>query len=480
LQPVRVKWRTIAIIGVLGIAAVVLRIWFATSRHTGIDSDEAIVGLMATRLLRHGELPGAFYWGQSYGGSLEAVTVVPFVWLFGTTRIGLRSASIVWELLSVWLTWRIALRLFSRNIAALVGALSLFWPLAIVWFGTRERGFYPLTALLGLGCVLLALQVDEQPRSWTRWAGFGLCAGVGWWTSPNIVYYVAPIGVWLLVRGGWRHWQGIALASAAALAGAGVWIVSSFRRGLASFHGPEVGRSSTFLERFRFFWTRGLPFAFGLRRPWSAHWYVSRTLDVVLYLAVLVLLVIALRHTRLLDAPDVFLLAFAPFVFAVLKVNYRLDEGRYTYFVASMLPLLLGRLVSLHIGRVVAAALIAVGTIGFVGGYQDLVRATPGSTKPLADELRREGYRTATGDYWSTYKMTFESNERVIASPLPGEPGARSRTYARIVAASNPVHVFNDSSEKHAIRLFEQSLREQKIPFRVVRYGWFEAIIPTR
>jgi hypothetical protein len=411
-------------------------------------------------MLRHGELPGAFYWGQSYGGSLQAFAVAPFIWLFGTNRLGLRGASIAFELVAAWLTWRIALRLFSRNIAAFVGALSLFWPLAVVWFGTRERGFYPLTAALGLGCVLLALHIDEQPTSWVRWAALGGCAGVGWWTSPNVAYYVAPIGLWLLVRGAWRHWRDVLVAIAAFVFGAGIWIAASIHDGLASLHGPDVGRSSTIFERFRFFWARGLPFA--------------------LYVAVLVLAVLALRHTRLLDAPDVFLLAFAPVVFVFLKVNYRLDEGRYTYFVASMLPFLLGRIVSIRVGRVIAAVLVAVSTIGFVNGYQSLVRATPGSAKPLADELRREGYRTATGDYWATFKMTFESDEGIIASPLRGQAGSRSPHYARVVAASHYAYVFNASSEKRGIRLFERSLREQHVPYRVIRNGWFMAVLPDR
>jgi hypothetical protein len=65
----RANWRTLALVVAVGTVALALRVWFATSRHTGLDSDEAIVGLMAVRMLRHGELPGAFYWGQSYGGS---------------------------------------------------------------------------------------------------------------------------------------------------------------------------------------------------------------------------------------------------------------------------------------------------------------------------------------------------------------------------------------------------------------------------
>ena len=41
----RARWRTIALLVAIGACALGVRVWFATSRHTGLDSDEAIVGL---------------------------------------------------------------------------------------------------------------------------------------------------------------------------------------------------------------------------------------------------------------------------------------------------------------------------------------------------------------------------------------------------------------------------------------------------
>jgi hypothetical protein len=445
-----------------------------------LDSDEAIVGLMAVRVIRHGEVPPAFYWGQSYGGSLEAMFVVPFVWLFGTTTLGLRSASVLFELLTSWLTWRIARRLFQPSIANFVGVVSLFWPLAMVWFGTRERLFYVPTAALGLVCVLLALQIDEQPGSLWRWAAFGFAAGVGWWLSPNIIYYAVPMALWLAIRGHWSRVRNMAVAAVAAMLGAVVWIIASYKDHLSSLRGPNVARSSTFFERFRFFWTHGLPFAFGMRRPWNGHWYVSATLDIVLYIGLLALAVLVLRRRKLRDSPEVFLLATAPFVYALFRGNFMLVEGRYTYFVASLLPLIVGRVVVIRLGRVLIAALLVTTTVGFIGGYESLVGAAPGSSRALADRLQAAGFHTAVGSYWDTFKMSFESNEGVIASPLPGQGGYRSPRYGKIVLASSPAFVFNVSGSGPRVRALEHALDREHIGYHVIRAGWYEAVLPER
>src|SRR4051794_38180988 len=42
-----------------------------------VDSDEAVAGLMA-RGLAHGDLH-VFFWGQSYGGTLDTFLLAPFV-----------------------------------------------------------------------------------------------------------------------------------------------------------------------------------------------------------------------------------------------------------------------------------------------------------------------------------------------------------------------------------------------------------------
>ncbi|MDQ1511241.1 MAG: hypothetical protein QOG50_3085, partial [Actinomycetota bacterium] len=280
---------------------------------------------MALDLLHHGHFQ-AFYWGQAYGGSSESILVLPWIWLFGTNTFALEMTSVLLGLTSSFLTWRIARHLFGPVAAASAGLLSLFWPATLVWYGAKEFGFYPLTATLGLCVVLLAVNIDEQPRRDPLWLALGLATGVGWWTSPNIAYYALPMAAWLVTRGHWKRTRGILIAVAGLVVGAGVWIVANVHSGFDSLHSPPWGGSSTYVSRLGFFWRTGLPFSLGLRRPWDARWYLDRSFGIGLYVVVVVALACAFRHALRSRVPDLFLIAAAPFVYATFIGNWRLYE----------------------------------------------------------------------------------------------------------------------------------------------------------
>jgi len=466
----------------LVVAGVVFRCWLAFG-HVGVaDSDEAIVGLMAVRLLRHGELP-AFYWGQAYGGSLEAVLVAPSVALLGTTTFALRLPTVLLGLGASWLTWRIARHRFSRLVAASAGLMSLFFPAALVWFGTKERGFYTLTAALGLLAVLCGLNIDEQPRRLTFWAGLGATVGVGWWMSPNIVYYAGPVAVWLIVRGLWRQVRGVAIATGTLLLGSSVWIVANSRSGLASLRVPDWGHSSTYWTRLGFFWTGALPFTLGLRRPSGGQWIVSPLFGIGTYLVVLVSLVAVIcfgkRHPSWTSHPELFLFATAPFLFAIFPANWTLGDGdgRYTYFIASVIPLVLCYLMMTKRGRVGVAALVLVTTVSFMSDTTRLRRLTPPSTTPIAYALEAEGVHTVLGDYWTAYQLTFATDENVIASPARGF--RRYRPYVETVMRSSPAYVYLRRGPLDQDASLLERLRAHHVHYRRITRGAYYAIVPA-
>src|SRR5439155_3057877 len=81
--PVRLRpWS--AVIAALVAIGVGERVWVLRGRWGVVDSDEAVVGLMA-RAFRHGHWQ-AFYWGQHYAGSLEPALVA----LFGASGTALK------------------------------------------------------------------------------------------------------------------------------------------------------------------------------------------------------------------------------------------------------------------------------------------------------------------------------------------------------------------------------------------------------
>jgi hypothetical protein len=471
-------------IGLTVVAGVAFRLWLALGSTSRPDGDEAIPGLMALQFLRHGHL-NAFYWGQNYGGGLEAIAVAPSLALFGTNTFGLVFPSLVFGLAASWLTWRIARHFFAPGIAAAAGILSLFWPAAAVWFGTRERGFYPLSAMLGLLIVLLAVKIDgEARRPVLLWLSLGLVSGLAWWVSPNVAYYAAPVALWLVLRGHWREWRRVVLAAGGFVVGSAVWWYANLHSGFSSLQQPPWAGSSTYVSRFRFFWTDALPFAFGLRHPRSGFWVGGPgpwRWGYVLYLAALAMIVVALlipviRRTIMSRAPDLLLFVCSPFVFAAFVGNWRIYEGRYEYFLASILPLVMCRVMTVRVGRGVLAVVVVVGVWSFVHvDIPRLARATRPSTAPIAAALEAAGYRTAVADHWVAYPLTFESDERVIASPLPGG-------YPRYVARvrnSRPAYVFEiprtgPVTDAHLMT----NLRARHIPFRTVTAGGYIAVLP--
>jgi len=382
-----------------------------------------------------------------------------------------------------WLTWRIARHRFSRMVAASAGLMSLFFPAALVWFGTKERGFYPLTAALGLLALLSALNIDELPPTLAYWAALGATVGVGWWMSPNIAYYAVPIGVWLLVRGHWRQGRGVAIAAAGVLLGSSVWIIANVRSDFASLRVPDWSHSTTYWTRLGFFWTGALPFALGLRRPSGAQWILSPFIGVGAYVVVLAGLVVVIcfgtRRASWTSRPELFLFAGAPFLFAIFPANWTLGvgDGRYTYFIASAIPFVLGYLMTTRTGRVGVAALVLVTTVSFMKDTTRLQRLAPATAAPIGSALEADGVDTATGDYWTAYQLTFATNEKIIASPLYGF--RRYRPYVEAVMRSSPAYVYPRGGPPDQSASLIKRLRARHIQFRRIARGSYYAIVPA-
>ncbi len=470
----------VVVLGALVVAAIALRGWFALGPlGRTANSDEAIVGLMALRLLRHHRIT-AFYWGQAYGGSLEAMLVAPFVALFGTTRLALRFASVLLELGGALLVWRIARHLFDRRTALWAGIIALWFPLALVYFGTQERGFYPLTVVLGLTTVLMAVDIDENATRRRHWLALGLAAGIGWWVSPNILYYAIPAGVWLAMRGHWRELRNVAVAAGAFAAGASVWIVANVHSGLASGHVPNWAGHSTYWSRFRFFWGTGVPFALGLRRPWGGQWYWNPTIGRLTYAVALIAIAWAIRRALKRPSIDIMLLVVAPFVFAYFPSTWLLSEGRYLYFIASVVPFLLCRMLVNRWGGAFVIGLVAIGVLAFASDYHRLDVPISADIAPMTHALEHDGYHTAIANYWIAYRMTYQSSEHMVASPVPGQSSVRFHPYLPIIFNSNPAYVFDAGGKYSHDAALLRKLRGARIRYQILRTRGDYAVLPEK
>jgi hypothetical protein len=470
----------VLILVVLG--GVVYRFWLALGPlGQAPTSDETVVGLMALHLWRNHEIQ-AFYWHQPYGGTLQTWLMAPFVGAFGPSIFTLRFVTTVEGIAAPIITWRIARHFFARPVAVLAGVVALWWPLSLVYFSTQERLFYSLTALLGLLAVLMAVNVDEKPPLLRHWVVLGLCVGTGWWLSPNIVYYALPIVLYLLLRGHWREWRGIAVAAVTFLAGSAVWTYANVHSDFTSLQSPDWAGKSTYLSRLRFFFQTGFPFSLGLRHTWTARWFGSPTAGRLLFAVGIVIvvasLVLAMRRFRSGASIIVLLVVVAPLLFALFPGNWELNEGRYLYFFASLLPLLVCEVMRFRAGQAVVLGFVAITAVAFIRDYGTTSQGP--SLTPIARVLEARGYHTAVADYWISYDLTYATNERIIASPLPGQPGARYKPYIDTIRKSNPAYVFNNLRSGIHDGSVIAALKQKHIRYRVVVAGSYAAVLPEK
>jgi len=208
-------------VGVLVVLCVVSRLPQLTSPNLFLDSDEAVVGLMAKHIVEGKALPVYFY-GQAYGFSLvEALAGAAGFAIAGISDIALKvSILLVWSAGIVF--FYLTVRLFTRNAwVALGGALLLVMAPAWAVWSMKARGGY-VTAFTAAAFVTYLL-VNEKAR--TRRLGW-LLAGLG----SALVYEaqamwipgLVPLVAMAVVKAGRKRW----------------WFLGIFAAGVAAFWLP--------------------------------------------------------------------------------------------------------------------------------------------------------------------------------------------------------------------------------------------------
>jgi len=460
---------TIAILMAVGLA---VRVAMLRSRLGVLDSDEAVVGLMARHVLS-GSFP-TFFWGQHYGGSLEALLAVPLV-AGGTSALRLKVLPIALYAVACLLTWRIGAVIAGERVGRWSALVLWLWPGAYVWWSIKERGFYGTCLCLGLALVLLGLTIVRRIRTRrdvppTMWFAFGLVGGLGWWTSPQIGLFAVPLGIWMVPRLRVRRPSGRAdavgatvsakatsatLVVAGGLLGALPWLAYNLSHGWASLATPPGMAKGSYLGHLWAFAARGLPTALGVRIAYSDRWLGGSVAGGLLYAVLLSVVgagVAGLRRTLAISAVVAF-----PFLNALLPPASYVGEGRYTVFLAPWLAMALAAAAlgwSRPGSRQVAVAALAGLTVAISAGgllamrgltdpYAPDVRV-PRSLAALEHSLEDRGLTRIYANYWLAYRITYETGERIVAAPTSD---GRHPAYDRMVAAAGdarqPVaHVF--------------------------------------
>ena len=450
-------------VGVAAVAGVALRVWVYRSALGVPDSDEAIVGLMA-RHVRDGELT-AFFWGQGFGGSQEALLTAPLFVVAGSGWLTLRIVPIVLTAVAALVVWRVGRRTIGEPAALVAGCLLWVWPPFAVFKLTHQQGFYASGVLYSGLLLLVTLRMVERP-SRARVGLFGLVLGLALWQSLQLVPIVVAAAAWAVWRQpSWLRqlWVAGLLAVVGALP-AILWNVQNDGASLSS----TIENTTTYAHRLRIFASPLLPMLLGLRTPFTQEAHVGSALTLVVLACLVALFAYGAYRTRRGTASLLYVTAAVfPVIYAVAPQTLFSQEPRYLLVLSPVVVLLVAGLATTYWRAVLGlgvALLISTVTLQRMETHFTTVPrqppVAPRDLEPLISRLDGLGLDRVYADFWLAYRLTFDTDERIIASQskfdrvgLVGgdafpsrHPFHRHRPYEREVEASRHGFVFFRSS----------------------------------
>ena len=427
-------WRAIPLALLL---ALVVRVPFwIEALQTPLDGDTAIVGLMA----RHPGV-GTTLWGQPYGSPLDAWVATPFVAIWGYSAEALRLPYFLLSLVLVPIAYALARELHpSAGLPAAV--LVACPPPYFLLLSALPPPFYPTTLVL---CGLVLLTATRAGRRMGEAEGspprgtlllLGLVSGLALWTHLMSASVVAAAALWVLLcsRGKRRLliWAVVPLVAASAPLwsralqdGEAMRIVQVADRNettlqhlaatLPRLHEPLGGVLGTHVpvvadaEDFMIY-----------NRGWAA------ALTVLLYGLMLVL------AGRAVTSRSPALLLFAAGALALVAFPFPVRSAPHTIRLLTPLYLPVAALVAWAASPrggsrrawVLVLALASL-HLSLATRLLDAWRRTDRADAPFAlvdlqpvrTLLDAHGVRHAYASYGPAFRLTWESGERIVASP---------------------------------------------------------------
>ncbi|HQY64118.1 MAG TPA: hypothetical protein PK141_22115, partial [Polyangiaceae bacterium] len=429
-----------------------------------VNSDSAIVGLQAMHLAQ-GEL-SAFLWGSGYQSAADAYWAVPFFGVLGPTPFALvlsaLSLHVIATLALLSLGERHA-RLARIENPAFAGAL-LSLPLVFTTAAVHTYALFPprqLAITLALVGLALVDGAGARARPHLHLALGGGLSALACAADPYALSFAPLAGLLVVLAaldgpgGGSRvTFEKRALAGVARRLGAGgagalagaLALVALWRSDRAKL-GVTSLDTSRFERNLKLFTTECGPWAFGSKSYYARHmmdyapWEPPRAytlfatgaacLFLALFPAALLLaltarnLPYATRRAGVVGALAL-PLGLAGFLTSVMVMDH--FSMRYLASVPLLLPLaltpLLGTLGPRRLAAVLAPVLVASGVSGWVSFGPDvrgpfIAPRAPGATDEERAQvyLKERGVTYAMADYWTAYRVSFVTAERLIVVP---------------------------------------------------------------
>jgi 4-amino-4-deoxy-L-arabinose transferase-like glycosyltransferase len=525
LSAIRPKSWAPVVIGIAALASVVAALWLRAwlLAHDPIISDDAVVGLMADAILKGH--PTAFYWGQEYGGSAQAFLAAGAFSVFGHSVYVLTLCAAILQLIAAVLIWRLGIRVFGRpGVAAVAAVVAFAWPLADIVNSTRDGAFRGIVEICGLAVLLLVYRAVTT-GGWLAWAGLGAFAGLGWWESPEIGYFLIPAAVlliWGVVTQRRPRLIEVAAGVICAVIACTPWLVANIKSGMASL---QLGawNSSTYGQRLHLFFTGMVPMLLDLRHV-GGTWAVPKAAAILVYIVVAVIVSVAAVAIVRKGPPGawalvLFLVVF-PFFYAAEFPTYFWEDGRYGVYLPAMLALVVveGWAIVLRSdllrtdalrARVTAGAAVALLAAVTVPTILEASVVAPDqgsvtSLSPVAEHvgvtiglaLERDHLTHIVSSYWMAYDLDFFAPALTVTPPAEGgsvvrddsvyNTVARAKHVAWLFVGRTPADVteaidgFWSATNPATLTLprFTTLLTTHHVRYREVRVGPMVAVVP--
>ena len=455
------KYAELLFLALLILIGAGLRLSLLTSLNFVIDGDEAIVGLMAKHIVEGQPLP-TFYYGQHYMGSFEPLVVAAVFNFFGASCAALKLVPFTFSLLLIPLVYELGRLCAGLPAARLAGLFTAVAPSTLIEWSSKARGGFIELVCLGTGALVLALHWQRAARpDQVRTFVIGLLLGFGWWTNNQIIYFMLPVALALLLGCrdlAKRNKQRLfALLSTTAMigvigflvGGAPFWIYN-FTHDFASFGIFGRARLKDLDEHITGLFGEALPILLGARRFWQEIdlFPYATLLAYLLYVGLLLGLWLKTKLARSLQT--IWILIFFCLtcggVFVCSSFGWLSQAPRYLLpMYAGIFPLAASAVVAWYryyapLGVLSGLAVIALNLASnFLGG-----QALPGepivyngervarSHIELIEWLKQQHVSWVRTNYWIGYRLAFETNEAVRFTMFQAPHETRIKEYEEI------------------------------------------------
>jgi Dolichyl-phosphate-mannose-protein mannosyltransferase len=490
---------------VLLMAAIAVQVGMLCAGRIDWDSDTAVVAIMARDILRDGAHP-VFYYGSAYAGTLEPHGVAAVFAVGGISVSAYRAAVVALLTCLLVVVYRTARLRFGRAVALVAVAYLAVPPVFFLRQGLTSNGSYDAVTILG-GCVLLTAFLWESALQQGRpglgrLAAVGLVAGAGWWVNPLILSFGVAVVLWFLVirpRVFLRPVHYLVFAIAFVIGGL-PWWVSNALHSWYSLRDPQTERASLlqFVVQLKNFWLLAPSVLFGTRPVWKvAETYPGETLACgLLYLVPIIVLAVFIwrRRKGLTAGPGeehaearaalllLLMLIVGPVLAAVSKRTF-FAAPRFLFPLYAVFPIAFGFAVCRLWRGSTPARAGAVALAGFALctnaaslllsqrlPEHDGSDARNGSLSELIAELDRHDLKAVYGSYWIAYRLDFEADSRIPATPFGEWHMTRIPRYHEAVER-DPRPAFVLSNEEGEADRFRQFLQERGATFRDFTVG---------